>query len=96
MNEVIAHLQRQVESSRRLLGIVLAQTDAIKAQDVEGVLARLADVQAEMAVRQRLENERDSILFMAAERLGIDPGHVDLEGVIVDCAPAEAQRARIA
>ena len=95
MNEVVAHLQRQVESSRRLLGIVLAQTDAIKAQDVEGVLARLADVQAEMAVRQRLENERDSILFMAAERLGIDPGNVDLEGVLVDCPPAEAQRARM-
>ena len=94
MNEVVAHLERQVESSRRLLGIVLAQADAIRTQDVEGVLARLADVQAEMAVRQRLETERDSILHTAAARLGVDPAHVDLDDVLAGCPAIEAERAR--
>ena len=55
MIELIEHLERQLESSRRLLEIVLAQRDAIREQDVEGVLARLADVQAEMVTRAQLE-----------------------------------------
>jgi hypothetical protein len=94
VSEVVAHLERQVASSRRLLGIVLAQADAIRSQDVEGVLARLADVQGELAVRQRLELERDSILHVAAARLGIDPSHVDLEGVLAGCPTHEADQAR--
>jgi flagellar FlgN protein len=94
MSEIVGHLERQVASSRRLLGIVLAQADAIRSQDVEGVLARLADVQAELAVRQRLEIERDSILHIAAARLGIDTSSVDLEGVLDGCPAHEAEQAR--
>ncbi len=46
---LVEHLERQLESNRRLLQIVLAQGEAIKVQDVQTVLARLADVQHEMA-----------------------------------------------
>jgi len=94
MSTVVAHLERQVASSRRLLGIVLAQSEAIREQDVEGVLARLSDVQIEMAVRNRLELERDGILREAGARLGVSPEQVDLEGVLVDAPPAEAESAR--
>ena len=94
MSTVVAHLEKQVASSRRLLGIVLAQGEAIRAQDVEGVLARLSDVQIEMAVRNRLEFERDGILRDASARLGIAPEQVDLEGVLVDAPATEADRAR--
>ena len=41
MTALIDHLDSQLESARRLLGIVIAQRDAIRTQDVEGVLARL-------------------------------------------------------
>jgi hypothetical protein len=58
---VLGHLQRQLESARRLLGIVLAQGEAIRRRDVESVLARLTDVQAELAERRRLELEREEL-----------------------------------
>jgi hypothetical protein len=83
-----------VASSRRLLGIVLAQGEAIRGQDVEAVLARLSDVQVEMAVRSRLELERDGILRDAAGRLGVSPEQVDLDGVLAGAPTYEAERAR--
>jgi hypothetical protein len=94
VSAVVSHLERQVASSRRLLGIVLAQGEAIRAQDVEGVLARLSDVQIEMAVRNRLELERDGILRDAGARLGVSPEQVDLEGVLLDAPARDAERAR--
>jgi hypothetical protein len=91
---LLPHLENQLESARRLLGLVLAQRDAIKSQDVETLLARLADVQGELAVRQRLEVERDAILREAGVRLGLDPDRVDLDAIVADISPDEAARAR--
>jgi len=51
---LLDHLERQLASARRLLQIVLAQGEAIRAQDVEAVLARLGDVQSEMVKRVQL------------------------------------------
>ena len=62
MNGLVEHLERQLESNRRLLQIVLAQGEAIKVQDVQTVLARLADVQQEMVKRAQIERERDGLL----------------------------------
>jgi uncharacterized tellurite resistance protein B-like protein len=45
---------------------VLAQGEAIRRRDVESVLARLTDVQAELAERRRLE-------AIIEERFGLDP-----------------------
>ena len=69
MNGLVEHLERQLESNRRLLQIVLAQGEAIKVQDVQTVLARLADVQQEMVKRAQIERERDGAA--RARRLGV-------------------------
>ena len=61
-SELLDHLEQQLASARRLLQIVLAQSEAIREQDVETVLARLGDVQTEMVKRVQLERERDGLL----------------------------------
>ncbi|HEX7083898.1 MAG TPA: flagellar export chaperone FlgN [Gaiellaceae bacterium] len=94
MSRLLDHLQRQLESSRRLLEIVLSQSAAIRRQDVETVLASLGDVQAEMAYRARLEGEREQILRSAAAAKGVSPEDVDLETILEDVPAAEAAQAR--
>jgi len=91
---IVQHLERQTGSARRLLSIVLAQGEAIREQDVEAVLARLADMQAELAARNELEAERDTILANAAERLGLHPQSVDLELLLAGAPSPDAARAR--
>ena len=82
MISLVDHLERQVASSKRLLATVLAQREAIKAQDVETVLARLSDVQQEMVKRTQLERERDSLLGAASAALGIPADRITLEDVL--------------
>jgi len=94
VTELLEHLERQVASARKLLGIVLAQTEAIKRQDVESLLARLADVQLEMRTRERLEHERDAIIRVAAAQLGVAPGEIDIESILALVAPPGADQAR--
>jgi hypothetical protein len=91
---IVEHLERQLQSTRRLLQAVLAQTDAIRAQDVEGVLARLADVQAEMVKRVQLERERDVITQQAGVLLGCAPDAVTLDALLELVPAAEAATAR--
>jgi hypothetical protein len=91
---LLDHLDRQLQSSRRLLAVVLAQGEAIRAQDVEGVLARLGEVQAEMVRRAQIEQERDLIVRTAAARLGCSPEAVTLDAMVAGLPPAEAQQAR--
>jgi hypothetical protein len=93
---VLAHLRRQIESARRLLGVVLAQGDAIRRQDVEGVLARLADVQTELVERVRLERERDDLLASAAGSLGRPVEDLDLEDVLTLAPAHEVEPSRAA
>jgi hypothetical protein len=94
VNRLLDHMRKQLESSRRLLEVVLQQNGAIRRQDVEKVLASLADVQAEMAYRARLEVEREQILASAASLHGIAPESVDLETFLVGAPAAEADEAR--
>jgi hypothetical protein len=91
---LVVHLEQQVASARRLLRIVLAQGDAIRAQDTGGVLALLADIQTELTTRDRLEFERDAILRAAGTRLGTPIDQVDLEAVLAVAPPHEAVPAR--
>ncbi len=90
---LLAHLERQLESARRLLAIVLAQAEAIRAQDVPGLLARLVDLQGELALRRELEREREEIIEEAARRLGIGEEKVDLEAALEGATPEERERA---
>jgi hypothetical protein len=94
VNGLVTHLEQQVASARRLLRIVLAQGDAIRNQDTEGVLALLADIQTELTTRDRLEIERDAILRATGVRLGIPVDAVDLEAVLAVAPPHEAAPAR--
>ena len=49
--ELLAHLDGQIGSAQRLLRLVLGQGESIRARDVDGVLAKLAEIQTEMGRR---------------------------------------------
>jgi hypothetical protein len=89
-DDVIAHLDAQIASARRLLETVLRQGQAIRGRQVEDVLARLTDIQAEMGRRAALENSRTTILTAAGAALGIPPHTVTLEALAALLAPAQA------
>jgi hypothetical protein len=92
--DVLAHLEAQLASSRRLLEIVLRQGAAIRAQEVEAVVALMAELQAEMDVRASLELDRTQLLDRAGAQLGV-PGHaITLEALATLLVPADAALAR--
>ena len=91
---LLEHMRRQLESSRRLLEIVLLQSSAIRKQDVETVLASLADVQSELAYRARIEIEREQILVAVAADQGVAPDTIDLETILRGVPADEAAQAR--
>jgi len=94
MTGLIDHLERQLASARRLLQTVIAQRDAIRAQDVESVLARLAEVQQEMGRRMQLERERDVLLDQASTALRRPASDLPLEMILVLVPAGDAVRAR--
>jgi flagellar biosynthesis/type III secretory pathway chaperone len=94
VSALIDHLRTQVGSAQRLLQVLLAQRDSIRKQDVEGVLARLGDVQAELAVRERIERERDGLLRSVGSRLGVAPEALHLDDLLDGIAVTEAHEAR--
>ena len=92
--EVLAHLDAQLDSARRLLAQVLRQSGAIRRRDVDGVLATMTDIQGEMASRTRLESERTRLLVNAGALLGVPPETVtlsELTGLMNDSAAEEAR-----
>lgn len=91
---VLAHLQVQVESANALLQACIAQYRAIRGRDVEAVLARMADMQAESERRGRLERERTVLLNHAAGRLGIPAHAVTLDALATLLDPETAREAR--
>ncbi len=91
---VLAHLETQIGSARRLLGSILAQGTAIRARDVEAVLARLADVKTEMSQRSALEEQRTNLLVRAGISLGVPAPQVTLDAMTMLMPANEAARAR--
>jgi FlgN protein len=91
--ELLAHLDVQLASARKLLGLVLGQGAAIRERDVDGVLARLTDIQAEMARRGSLEQERAALLHHAGAALGVAAAQVTLERLCALVTPGAAQAA---
>ncbi len=89
---VARHLELQIASAQRLLDLVLRQGAAIRERDVEAVLARLGDIQVEMASRESLERERTELIRRAAERLGVEPVEVGLPALAGLASPAEQDR----
>jgi hypothetical protein len=92
--ELLAHLDVQLASARRLLALVLEQGKAIRARDVDGVLGRLADVQTEMGRRGALEEDRAALLQRAGASLGVPATEVTLERLCLLVTPAAADAAR--
>jgi hypothetical protein len=92
--DVLKHLDDQIASARRLLASILDQGTAIRKQDVERVMARLADIKTEMDLRGRLEAERVTILTRAGAELGVEPAGVTLEGLTTLMSTADAELAR--
>jgi hypothetical protein len=92
--ELLVHLDAQISSARRLLGSVLAQGKAIRARDVDAVIARLTDIQTEMGRRSSLEQDRAALLQRAATALGTSVAAVTLEHLCALVSPAAAQAAR--
>jgi hypothetical protein len=78
-DSVLAHLDAQLVSARRLLDLVLKQAAAVRERDPEGVLACLAEIQGEMERRGRLERERAQLLAHAAIHANVPAHEVDLE-----------------
>jgi hypothetical protein len=92
--EVLDHLQAQIISAERLLQCILRQGAAVRAREVEGVLAAMTEIQAEMGARSRMEHERAALLHRAGAALGLNPAGVTLEAITALMAPAEAELAR--
>ncbi len=90
----LLHLRAQIESARRLLGAVLAQGAAIRARKVEEVLARMAEIKAEMDLRGHLEEDRTDLLVRAGQRLGVHPAGVTLDAMASLMSGAEGDEAR--
>ena len=89
-DDLVAHLDAQIASAQRLLDAVLRQGQAIRARQVEEVLRRITDIQAEMGRRAALEAHRTAILSAAGHALGIPPHTVTLEALSDLLAPAQA------
>ncbi len=92
--ELLVHLDSQISSARRLLGLVLDQGKAIRKRDVEAVLGRLTDVQTEMGRRSTLEQERAALLQRAGATLGVPAAQVTLERLCTLVTPGAADAAR--
>jgi hypothetical protein len=92
--ELLVHLDTQIASARRLLGLVLEQGKAIRARDVDVVLARLADVQTEMGRRGALEQDRAALLQRAGAALSVPAAQVTLERLCALVTPGAATTAR--
>jgi hypothetical protein len=76
--DVLAHLDVQLDSARRLLAIVLEQGAAIRQRDIQNVVRLASALQVEMHRRETIEAQRMHLLQRAGTRLEIGPGDVSL------------------
>jgi hypothetical protein len=89
--ELLAHLDTQIASAKRLLATILEQGAAIRARDVDTVLAKLAEIQTEMGRRGRLEQDRVGLLQRAGQSLGVGAAAVTLERICTLITPEAAR-----
>jgi hypothetical protein len=96
--DVLAHLEAQIESARRLLEVVLEQGAAIRARDVHTVVRLAGILRGEMGRRQLLEEERTRLLARSGQRLGVSAETVTLAllATLMDRPTAERAHARSA
>jgi hypothetical protein len=92
-SDVLAHLDAQIASVRRLLEIVLEQGAAIRARDVHTVVRLAGLLHGELARRSQIEENRSLLLERAGAQLGISAQAVTLTRLSVLLHPAHAQLA---
>jgi hypothetical protein len=92
--QVLGHLDAQIVSAQRLLECILRQGRAVCAHQVEGVLASMTEIQAEMGARSRLERERSALLTRAGAALGLPPAAVTLDAITELMGPVDGDSAR--
>jgi len=92
---VLAHLDAQLSSVRRLLGIVLEQGAAIRSRDVHTVVRLAGLLHGEVTRRQQIEQERSLLLEHAGARLGVPAGLVTLTLLRAIMDPAGAELAEL-
>lgn len=90
---VLAHLDAQLGSARHLLDLILRQGRAIRARDVDAVLAILTAIQAEVDRRSQLEAARTELLTRAGQALGQPASAITLQRLTTLMPPLEAQAA---
>src|SRR6201996_6403045 len=97
-NDVIAHLDAQLVSARRLLQIVLEQGAAIRARNVQQVVSLTGMLQAELQRRALMERDRAILLDRAGAHLGVSPtaGSMSLLDAVMDPGRAPLAHARSA
>lgn len=93
-DEIIAHLDVQVASARRLLAIVLDQGKAIRRRDVQAVVFEAGLLQVEVHRRRAIEDQRSLLLERAGVRLRIAPTAVTLPQLAALMDPQTAAAAR--
>jgi len=91
---LLAHLDAQIASSRRLLELVLRQGTAVRGRDAEAVLRCMSDIQAEMGRRAALEINRTALLQSAGAALGRPAHEVTLEALCALVSPGAAELAQ--
>ncbi len=91
--DVLAHLDAQIDSARRLLEVVLEQGAAIRARDVHTVVRLAGILRGEMGRRQLLEEERTRLLARSGAQLGIPAEAVTLEQLRTLMDHEDAERA---
>ena len=91
---VLAHLDAQLVSARRLLDLVLKHAAAVRDRDPEGVLGCLAEIQGEMERRGHLETDRARLLQHAAVHSNVPAHEIDLELLATLIPGAQAAAAR--
>ena len=97
-NDVIAHLDAQLVSARRLLQVVLEQGAAIRVRDVQQVVSLTGMLQAELQRRALIERDRARLLDRAGAQLGVSPTAVSMSvlDAIMDPGLAPLAHARSA
>lgn len=92
--DVLAHLDAQLESARRLLSIVLDQGAAIRRRDVKEVVTQTGLLQVELQRRTLIERDRMRLLERAGLLLGVAPGAITIGMLDSVMDPPRAPQAR--
>jgi hypothetical protein len=92
--DLLAHLDRQIDSARRMLAIVLEQATAIRQREVPSVVRLAGALQAEIHRRELIEVERTALLERAATKLSIGSQDVSMSMLAEMMDPESADRAR--